>query len=167
LTFTLSAAHIEELNRLVSACLDLAENRARRGIVTRMSGWITFLHSFLELPIQAPVDSPIINSPYYDPLLHWSYSKEGRNAVKTSAKARASYFWTTRKAISIRLIWISPNGNNLSPRIRTTCKKTPDFKTHPSLSCRFGPGMPGGLLGSFGGVSRTRTKSLVEKRIAV
>lgn len=45
----LSAAHIEELNRIVSAYLDLAENRARRGIVTRMSEWITFLHSFLEL----------------------------------------------------------------------------------------------------------------------
>lgn len=45
----LSAAHIEELNRIVSAYLDLAENRARRSIVTRMSEWITFLHGFLEL----------------------------------------------------------------------------------------------------------------------
>ncbi len=29
--------------------LDLAENRAERKIVTRMTDWITFLHSFLEL----------------------------------------------------------------------------------------------------------------------
>jgi len=37
------------LNRIVSAYLDLAENRAERKIVTRMVDWITFLHSFLEL----------------------------------------------------------------------------------------------------------------------
>lgn len=34
---------------IISAYLDLAENRARRGIVTRMSEWVTFLNSFLEL----------------------------------------------------------------------------------------------------------------------
>jgi hypothetical protein len=45
----LSAAHIEELNRIVSAYLDLAENRARRGILMRMADWIGFLHNFLEL----------------------------------------------------------------------------------------------------------------------
>jgi len=45
----LSANHIEELNRIISAYLDLAENRARRGILTRMSEWVSFLHSFLEL----------------------------------------------------------------------------------------------------------------------
>lgn len=45
----LSAKHIEELNRIISAYLDLAENRARRGILTRMSEWVSFLHSFLEL----------------------------------------------------------------------------------------------------------------------
>ena len=37
------------MNRIVSAYLDLAENRAERKIVTRMVDWITFLHSFLEL----------------------------------------------------------------------------------------------------------------------
>ena len=45
----LSEAHVKELNRIVSAYLDLAENRAERGIVTRMSEWVAFLHSFLEL----------------------------------------------------------------------------------------------------------------------
>lgn len=45
----LSEAHISDLNRLVSAYLDLAENRARRGIVMRMADWIDFLDRFLEL----------------------------------------------------------------------------------------------------------------------
>ncbi|MCB1132991.1 MAG: virulence RhuM family protein [Verrucomicrobiae bacterium] len=45
----LSEKHIGELNRIISAYLDLAENRARRGIVTRMSEWVSFLNSFLEL----------------------------------------------------------------------------------------------------------------------
>ena len=45
----LSEAHIAELNRIVSAYLDLAENRAKRGILMKMTEWITFLHSFLEL----------------------------------------------------------------------------------------------------------------------
>jgi hypothetical protein len=45
----LSEAHIKELNRIVSAYLDLAENRAERGIVMKMSDWVSFLHSFLEL----------------------------------------------------------------------------------------------------------------------
>ena len=45
----LSEAHVKELNRIVSAYLDLAENRAERGILMKMADWITFLHSFLEL----------------------------------------------------------------------------------------------------------------------
>lgn len=45
----LSEAHVQELNRIVSAYLDLAENRALRGIVTRMSEWVEFLNRFLEL----------------------------------------------------------------------------------------------------------------------
>jgi len=45
----LNKAHIDELNRIVSAYLDLAENQATRGIVTRMVDWAKFLHSFLEL----------------------------------------------------------------------------------------------------------------------
>jgi hypothetical protein len=45
----LNEAHVRELNRIVSAYLDLAENRAQRGIVMKMADWVTFLHSFLEL----------------------------------------------------------------------------------------------------------------------
>jgi len=45
----LSEAHIKELNQIVSAYLDLAENRAQRQILMKMADWITFLHSFLEL----------------------------------------------------------------------------------------------------------------------
>jgi hypothetical protein len=45
----LSEAHVKELNRIVSAYLDLAENRAARGIVMKMADWINFLHGFLEL----------------------------------------------------------------------------------------------------------------------
>jgi hypothetical protein len=45
----LNKAHIDELNRIVSAYLDLAENQAKRGIITRMVEWATFLDSFLEL----------------------------------------------------------------------------------------------------------------------
>lgn len=45
----LNKAHIEELNRIISAYLDLAENRAKRQIATTMEEWVKFLHSFLEL----------------------------------------------------------------------------------------------------------------------
>ncbi len=53
----LSEAHVKELNRIVSAYLDLAENRAERGIVMKMSDWADFLNSFLELS-----DYPILRS---------------------------------------------------------------------------------------------------------
>jgi len=45
----LSQQHIKELNRIVSAYLDLAENRAERQIPTTMEDWISFLNQFLEL----------------------------------------------------------------------------------------------------------------------
>ena len=45
----LNEAHVKELNRIISAYLDLAENRAQRGIVMKMADWVAFLHSFLEL----------------------------------------------------------------------------------------------------------------------
>ena len=45
----LNEAHIKELNRIVSAYLDLAENRAERQIAMKMADWVRFLHSFLEL----------------------------------------------------------------------------------------------------------------------
>lgn len=45
----LNEAHIKELNRIVSAYLDLAENRAERGIFTNMQESVQFLNQFLEL----------------------------------------------------------------------------------------------------------------------
>jgi hypothetical protein len=45
----LSEAHIKELNQIVSAYLDLAENRAKRKITTTMEDWAMFLDSFLNL----------------------------------------------------------------------------------------------------------------------
>ncbi|WP_367915453.1 RhuM family protein [Leadbetterella sp. DM7] len=45
----LSHGHIAELNRIVSAYLDLAENNAQRGIAFNMQQWTKFLDSFLEL----------------------------------------------------------------------------------------------------------------------
>jgi len=45
----LGEANIKELNQIVSAYLDLAENRAQRQILMKMQDWGQFLHSFLEL----------------------------------------------------------------------------------------------------------------------
>lgn len=45
----LNEAHIKELNQIISAYLDLAENRAQRQIVTKMEDWKKFLDNFLEL----------------------------------------------------------------------------------------------------------------------
>jgi len=45
----LNETHIKELERIVSSYLDLAENRANRGIVMNMKDWIVFLDKFLEL----------------------------------------------------------------------------------------------------------------------
>lgn len=42
--------HIKELNRIVSAYLDLAENNAQRGLIISMQEWSTFLNDFLQLP---------------------------------------------------------------------------------------------------------------------
>jgi hypothetical protein len=52
----LNEQHIKELNRIVSAYLDLAENNAQRGIVTTMQDWARFLDSFLQLS-----NYPILN----------------------------------------------------------------------------------------------------------
>lgn len=48
--------HIKELNRIVSAYLDLAENNAQRGLVISMQEWSTFLNNFLQLS-----NYPILN----------------------------------------------------------------------------------------------------------
>lgn len=45
----LNKAHISELEQLISAYLDLAENRAKRQIVTSMTEWSKFLEDFLTL----------------------------------------------------------------------------------------------------------------------
>ena len=45
----LSHQHVVELNRLVSAYLDLAENNAQRGIAFNMQQWVKFINGFLEL----------------------------------------------------------------------------------------------------------------------
>jgi len=45
----LNEQHIAELNRIVSAYLDLAENNAHRGMVMRMKDWKEFLGNFLQL----------------------------------------------------------------------------------------------------------------------
>ncbi len=45
----LSEQHIKELNRIVSAYLDLAENRAERQILMTMMDWGEFLRNFLNL----------------------------------------------------------------------------------------------------------------------
>jgi hypothetical protein len=45
----LEKEHLNQLQRLVTAYLDLAENRATRGIVMNMKDWIGFLDKFLEL----------------------------------------------------------------------------------------------------------------------
>jgi hypothetical protein len=45
----LGEAHIKELNRIVSAYLDLAENRAQRGILMKMDDWAKFLDGFIDL----------------------------------------------------------------------------------------------------------------------
>jgi len=45
----LAHQHIAELNRVVSAYLDLAENNAQRGIAFNMQQWSNFLDKFLEI----------------------------------------------------------------------------------------------------------------------
>ncbi len=45
----LNEEHIKELNRIVSAYLDLAENNAQRSVITTMQDWAKFLTNFLQL----------------------------------------------------------------------------------------------------------------------
>ncbi len=52
----LSHQHVAELNRIVSAYLDLAENNAQRGIAFNMLQWVKFIDGFLELS-----NYPILN----------------------------------------------------------------------------------------------------------
>jgi hypothetical protein len=52
----LNDAHLQELNRIVSAYLDLAENYAKRQIIMDMENWTLFLNNFLQLS-----NYPILN----------------------------------------------------------------------------------------------------------
>ena len=45
----LEEQHLKQLQRIVSAYLDLAENRAEQGIVMNMKDWTVYLNKFLEL----------------------------------------------------------------------------------------------------------------------
>ena len=45
----LEKEHLSQLQRIVTAYLDLTQNRAERGIVMNMKDWIVFLDKFLEL----------------------------------------------------------------------------------------------------------------------
>lgn len=53
----------------------------------------------LDLPVQAAVEQPIINSPFQEPKFWWNYDKSGK-AIKTEGRRKASYFWTTQKVMS-------------------------------------------------------------------
>jgi hypothetical protein len=54
----LEQGQLEEFNRIVSAYLDLAENRAQRAIAMTMQDWAGFLDRFLELSEYALLDNP-------------------------------------------------------------------------------------------------------------
>lgn len=45
----LNEEHIKELNRIISAYLDLAENNAQRGLIMSMQDWSSFLNNFMQL----------------------------------------------------------------------------------------------------------------------
>lgn len=70
----LNEAHVKELNRIVSAYLDLAENRAERQITMNMADWVSFLNNFLELS-----DYPILED------------KGKVSALEAKLKAEAEY----------------------------------------------------------------------------
>ena len=70
----LEAEHLKELERIVSAYLDLAENRARRGLVMNMKDWFVFLDRFLDLS-----DYPIL------------LDKGKVSALEAKIKAEAEY----------------------------------------------------------------------------
>ncbi len=70
----LEKEHLKQLERLVTAYLDLAENRAERGIVMNMKDWENYLNKFLELS-----DYPILND------------KGKVSALEAKLKAEAEY----------------------------------------------------------------------------
>src|SRR5207249_929118 len=55
-----------------------------------------------ELPITPAIEEPILNSPFYEPKLHWVYPKDG-NPTKADGRRRAEYFWTTARVMTGQL----------------------------------------------------------------
>ncbi len=70
----LNKEHLKQLERLVSAYLDLAENRAKKGIVMNMKDWVVYLDKFLSLS-----DYPILKD------------KGKVSALEAKLKAEAEY----------------------------------------------------------------------------
>ncbi len=58
----LDEGHLKQLERVVSAYLDLADNRAERGIVMNMADWTVFLDKFLSLDYPALLDNGKISA---------------------------------------------------------------------------------------------------------
>ena len=50
-----------------------------------------------QLPVQVPVDEPILNKPYDVPEWHWVYGADGV-ANKMPGRRPAAYFWSGRRA---------------------------------------------------------------------
>jgi len=70
----LEKEHLKQLQRLVTAYLDLAENRAEQGIVMNMKDWAIYLDKFLALS-----DYPILKD------------KEKVSALEAKLRAESEY----------------------------------------------------------------------------
>lgn len=49
-----------------------------------------------QTPIQAAVEEPILNSPFYEPAQHWIYNREG-HAIKSHGRRPAQYHYLTQR----------------------------------------------------------------------
>jgi hypothetical protein len=72
----LNEAQIRSLNRIVAAYLDLAENRAERGILMKMTDWVAFLNRFL-----AMADYPVLQDAGRVPALEARLKAEAQYEV--------------------------------------------------------------------------------------
>jgi hypothetical protein len=68
----LNEEHSKELNRIVSAYVDLAENNTLRGIIMTMKDWSDFLNNFLQLS-----NYPILNDKGRVTMLEAKFKAEG------------------------------------------------------------------------------------------
>jgi hypothetical protein len=71
----LNEEHLKQLERVVSAYLDLAENRAKRGIVMNMADWIEYLDKFLSLDYPVLLDNGKISALEAKLKAHSEYEK--------------------------------------------------------------------------------------------